>query len=420
MKKIFVYVDEAACRKRLLDAGRICTYLSKKNYQIVYKPKDAQMIIFITCAVFQKITEHSLKIIKKFQKYDAELIVAGCLPAIDQEKLNEVFDGRTLITKNLDEIDRFFPSDEIKFCNIDDTNILFPNINESSFTGVLKQITSRITKIETIINQIKEHILKNLFSENSFIYLEFSNIFYFIRIAEGCLGNCSYCSIKKATGSISSKPLDQCLREFKKGLEDGYRKFVILAEDVGAYGLDVTDSLPKLLDHLTMNPGEYKISIKSIHPCWLVKCIDELEDLLKREKIVFIGIPIQSGSSRILKLMNRYSNTENMKDAIRRVKQSFPEISLYTHVIVGFPSETYDEFSESLDFINNSSIDSGYIYVFSSKPGTEAEKIEPKIPEKEIRNRLKYAKKFLVKAGYKVFYLPKIHFFMFDKKKLTK
>ena len=420
MKKVYIY--KKACRRRSLDAKKLCTYFSKNNYEIVNKPKDADIIIFLGCAAIDATAEISFNKIKEFQnKYDAELIVGGCVPTIEKEKLAEIFNGKTIPTKNLEKIDILFPENKVKFEDIADANILFENIDESKLSGIAKKVFRKIRIIGNTYVGIKNHVIKNLFGKQSLSYLsvtlneELSRKLFHIRISWGCTGNCTYCKIKESTGPFHSKPFDQCIREFKRGLDEGYKKFVITAVDTGAYGLDNGSSFPELLDKMTKISGDYEIEIRDLNPLWVVKYIDELERLLKRGKIVSIDSTIQAGSHRVLKLMNRYSNTEKMKKAFQRLKKANPGLSLSTDYIIGFPTETRDECRETLDFIKECNFNVGHIFPFACKTDTKAEEIEPKIPKAEILKRLKYTKKFLKKAGFTVFYISKPFFFIFGK-----
>ena len=414
MTKVFIHVEDA-CERRYLDANRIRDYLSKNGYEIVNKPSDAQIIILVTCAVFNRDAENALNKVKEFQKYDAELIVTGCLPDIEKERLGKIFNGKSISTKNLDNLDALFPDTRIKYACVDDANVLYQNLNKEHSIGALKTIFRKIKVIEKLFVRIKNHIFKNLLIENFIKYSGRSNQYYSIRISTGCLSNCSYCVTKKAVGNIKSKSVDTCVKEFKKGLNEGYGNFQITADEAGAYGLDIGSSLPELLDELTKIPGEYKITIRNFNPRWVVKYIDELENILKRGKIISLGIPIQSGNSRILKLMNRYSDAEKIKSVLIKLKNSFPNLPIITHGITGFPTETEKEFKDTLNFIKVTNIN-GYIFPFSCRTGSEAEKIEPKISQDEISKRFKYAKRFLKNAGYDVIYLPRKQTLFFDKR----
>ncbi|EMR75295.1 2-methylthioadenine synthetase [Thermoplasmatales archaeon SCGC AB-540-F20] len=418
MKKIYIYAH--SCKLRFLDASRVRSYFSHNNYKIVNKPKDADIIFFIGCAAIDYITDEALHMVKEFQKYDAELIVAGCLPNIEKEKLADIFAGRTIDTKDLDKdpdkMDELFPENRIKFREIDDANISFQNLNEGKLAEAIKKIFRNMRWIENTYARIKGHVLKNIMGEHSFFYnVLIDEPMYRMRISWGCNCNCSYCGIKKAIGSHKSKPLEQVIEEFRNGLNKGYKHFMMNADDIGAYGTDINSSFTELLDKMTNIPGEYKISIANLSPRWLIKYIDDLEEIFKRQKIIRLGVPIQSGSSRILKLMNRFHDTEKIKEVLIRLKTAFPMLSLHTHIIVGFPTETEEEFEQTLSFINKCNLSAGQVNIFSRKAGAEAERIEPKIPQDEIYKRMKYAKEFLKKAGYNVTYKSKGNIFLFDK-----
>ena len=405
MKKIFIYAR--SCELRFLDASRVHSYFSHNNYKIVNKPEDADIIFFITCAAFKNVTDESLHLVKEFQKYDAELIVGGCLPIIEKEKLANIFDGRTIITKDLDKdpdrMDELFPENSIKFRDIDDANIPFQSLNEGKPIGAIKKILGNMRWMENFVIRIKGHVLKNLMGKHSFFYSVLRDEpMYRLRISWGCNSNCSYCGIKKAIGSHKSKPLEKAIEELRNGLNKGYKHFIINADDVGAYGLDIDSSFSELLDKMTNIPSEYDISIANLSPRWLTKYIDDLEEIFKRQKIIRIGVPIQSGSSRILELMNRYHDTEKIREAFLRSKTAFPMLSLHTHIMVGFPTETEEDFKQTLSFIKKCNFSAGQLISFSCKTGSEAERIEPKIPKNVIYKRLEYAKIFLKKEGYNV------------------
>ena len=422
MSRIFIHA--IGCEQRSLDAKKILTYLSKNDHKIIYNPKKADIIIFITCAFIDRLEKFSLEKIKEFQKYNAELIVAGCLPSISKEKLSEIFNGRTLSTKDLEKIDSIFPNHKIKFNEIKDANKFPLNIDEKTTIGLTRKILGEFKVIEKIYGKIKEQIFKKIFKErNQIIARDFKNYkaminrkFYHIRTSDGCLSNCSYCAIKKAIAPFHSKPVNQCLEELKQGLELGYKNIVLDADDIGVWGIDIGSKLPKLLDEMTKITGDFQIFIRSLNPRWLIKYFDELEEIIKSKKIAQIYIALQSGSPRILNLMNRYSDVNKLKNAFKRLKEIYPDLIFDTDVIIGFPTETEEDFRQTLNSIKDTKIDTGLVIAFSLKAGTKAEKIEPKIDKKVILQRMKYSKRFLRNIGYKVISLPN-DLFVFYKRK---
>lgn len=402
MKKVFIY--DRSCESRKLETKKIYDYFQKNGYEILENPKNADIILMAACAVTNNQAEGSLAIVKKLEKYNKELIVIGCLPAIDKNKLDKIFSGKTIYTKNLLEIDKYFPENKKMFKDIEESNYLYQNPNAFKITIKIRKYLSKIKFFGTLFNKIYEHILTNLYGEMSFIFrvIPKKDSFY-IKISTGCKGNCSYCAIKKAIGNLKSKTINECIKEFEKGLEKSHDYFVIVGDDTGAFGLDKkNENFPKLLEKLSNYPKPYKIVIRNLHPEWIVKYIKEFESILKNKKIFCIESAIQSGNERILKLMRRYSNVDEMKKAFIKLKKAFPEIILTTDCIIGFPTESKKEFYDTLNFIKESDINAGFIIPYSKRSGTEAEKIGPEISRDEIIKRLKYSKKFLMENNYTI------------------
>ncbi len=434
MKKQAVFIYEiSTCNRRKLDGSRLSKYFLKNNYKITQNPEEANLIILVTCAYSTTHAEHSLQLTKKFLQYDAELIVTGCLPDIETTKLQQIFDGKTISTKDLQKIDELFPQNKVKFSEIQDANVLWVNTTENSAVSTLKGIFGKSGTVSKVQQTIDRYLEKNLLLDESLDshdyilnYLTARHIkekwdpnlnlhenAYYIKSSEGCLGNCSYCVIKNAIGPLRSKSLDAVMAEFQNGLNRNYKNFIFDADDTGAYGVDLGSNLPELLDKVTNVPGDYAIYLRNIHPIWVVKYVNQLEALLQKHNIRGISCSIQSGNERILKLMQRFSDTEQMKEVFSQLRTVAPDMLLSTECINGFPTETREEFKETLEFIKEADFTLGYIYPFSSRPGSIADQLAPKVDYGEITFRMKDAKKFLEKYGYKNSFLKyhKILFF---------
>ncbi len=403
MKKVYIYRIES-CSRRKLDAEKFSDYFKENNYKIVDNPKKADYIILVTCAYIDDLSETSLNYVKKFQRYDAELIVAGCLPGIDKEKLDKIFTGKTVVTKEIEKIDEIFKNNKIKFREMHDSNKLWRNFSERGISG---RIDSKIGMklFERLSKKIREGVTAIAYGKNSInfsYFLKFSNKTYYLRISRGCNCNCAYCAIKNAIGPLKSKPIDTCIKEFKEGIQKGYKNFIIAAEDIGSYGIDIQSSLPELLQEIHKIKGKYTIEIESIQPVWLIKYFDEIEKILRQGKINRLCSSIQSGSQRILKLMNRYSNIDKTKEIFQKIKNINPKIIFSTEYILGFPSESREEFRDTIELINEIKFDWIVIHPYSKREGIQSETIEPKVPEKEIRERIKILKEFFTKNGYRI------------------
>ncbi len=405
------------------------------KYKIIQNPKDADIILLFTCAYSNNHAQTSLNAVKKCLDYDAELIVTGCLPEIEKEELAKIFNGKTISTKELNHIDKLFSENEIKFDEIDDANFPLENSNEYIFIKDLKKVFGKSQLPKKIMGRFLELFLKNMvkgkstnchrniINYGSFKYfkeriqpnLTYHKNSYFIRPSGGCLGNCSYCVIKKAIGPLKSKTLETIIDEFSKGIKSDYSNFIFDADDLGAYGRDKDTNFAEMLDRVTNIAGDYSLHLRYIHPIWLVKYVESFEKVLKKGKVKSLGSAIQSGNPRILKLMNRFYDVEKIKDTFSRIKKAYPNILLTTECINGFPTETKDEFESTLDHINEIGFNWGFIFPFSSRPGSEAYNIEPKVPQKEILHRMKYAKRYLKTVGYNSSFFKKCDILVFSK-----
>jgi tRNA A37 methylthiotransferase MiaB len=410
-----ILIDAVHCERRFIDAKKIQNYFEKNGYRLVKKPKEADIIFFFTCTVIDCAVNLSLYKIKKYQEFDAELIVAGCLPDVEKEKLKKIFNGRIISTKNLDKIDNFFPTFKVKFKEINDANEFYYNFDNTIFSGLV------ITKLMSyLISKFRPYYVKNNFDTKSHIYLYTFKNPYYIRISWGCIGNCSYCSIKDAVGEYKSKHLVTILEEFKEGLNKGFKNFVLTADNLGPYGTDIKENLPNLLKKIVNLPKDFNIYIHALDPRWLIKYEKEIFELLKSGKIINIDIPIQSGSSKILKLMNRYSDIEKIKEFIKKINKKYPRIVISTHLIAGFPSETSDDFNQTIGLVKNCDFNSVIILPYSSGSNTVSEDINKKISKKEINRRLKKFKNEMKKLNYKGFLMNKNPTVNYIKKKKRK
>jgi tRNA A37 methylthiotransferase MiaB len=411
LKKIHVATN-TNCRRRLLDTQKIKLYFQRNNWNILDNPNKADQIIFVTCAYRDEIANDCLDQIKELQKNNGELIVVGCLPDIETDKLRKIFNGKTISTKNLSYIDKYFPENNIKFKDITDADVISDWITP---TQINKGI-NRISIVGKSYSYFQKIIIKYLFNRHLLLYLyPYEKNNYHVRISWGCLGKCSYCAIRKAIGSLKSKSMNECINDFKLGLKLGFKNFIITADDVGAYGIDIDHTFPQLLEKLSSFKGEYKISIQDFDPKWIVKYINDLEEIFKKNRISSINIALQSGSKKILKLMNRYTNVNNISDAIHRLRNSSQDFSLDTHFILGFPSETREDFSQTMKFVIDNGFDMGFIYRFSLRSNTKAIKIDPKISKDEIDYRMLIARRLLKNHKYKVLSLSKNSFYSFYK-----
>lgn len=387
--KVYVEAVHAACNRRKLDAQKIASFFENNGYRIVRDPGDADVMLLITCAVSLEREASSISRIHHLKKYGGELIVSGCLPAINKQKLSSVHSGVSIPTSELSKLDDYFPNMQVKFTELGDANRYWPSYEKifgyQFFQVAVEKIKSfRRLPLNYIIKKEIPRLINRTIIRRSAAEIEpFS-----IRISWGCNHQCAYCGIRSAVGKFHSKPLETCRAEFAEGLNKGYREFELIADDVGAYGVDIGKTFPDLLNSLLDVKGNYTIQIWNLSPIWLVKYQEAFAPILKTKKISGIHYPVQSGSGKMLKAMNRYSNVEKIRDSVRFLRKHFPSISVTTDLIVGYPGETDEDVTATIEFLGSADFDIVHIFTYKDVPNTIAYAAQDKIPPNIIEQRV--------------------------------
>lgn len=213
------------------------------------------------------------------------------------------------------------------------------------------------------------------------------SIFY-IKISTGCLSGCTYCGVRKSRGAVKSKIIEDVLHEFQEGLQKGFKHFSLLGTDLGAYGKDLHHTLTDLLEEILKLEGHYKIGLRNVNPYHLKGMLNELLPI-KSKRIWYMECAAESGSNRILELMKRNYSVEEYKDCIQAIGRVHPDIILRTQLMVGFPTETEQDFAETLHLLDHVALDYVEVYEYSECPGTLAITMRPKVPEQIKKQRFR-------------------------------
>jgi len=346
-KKVHVYSN--GCVPNRLEGKKIIDHFSQQGWNITDKFEEADLIIFNSCGFCKDKIKESKEVIDKFSriiKKDKEFILTGCLPKIDPS-----------IAENN------------KKCHLEDFSAIGkilktnPKLNSLFVSGSIEDV------LETTRNDV-----------------------YHIITSQGCMGKCSYCVIKRAKGSIKSKSIETVKQEFFKGIKKGFRKFILWGEDLGAYGYDRSSSIIVLLRNLletTTDGIEYSLYLHRLNPQWLIRYKKEFKEILKSRRIKMIYSPIQSGSEKILKLMNRFYTAEEAKTCLKEVKEEFPDVLLKTDIMVGFPTESEEDFNETLAFVDEVQFDDVVLFKYGGIPGTPSYEMKGEIIDEVKDSRVK-------------------------------
>ncbi len=348
MKVAFISLG---CSKNLVVTEEMIGLFKKHNYQIVNDETIADIIIINTCGFIDSAKSEGLDTILEMAEYKKRkckyLIVTGCLVERYIEELE----------KELPEVDLFVP--------IKDYDLLWE-------------------KIDNLVNN-KHNVDKLNFHDR---VISTGDTMAYLKIAEGCSNYCTFCAIPYIQGKYISRDYDDILLEAKELVQKGISEIVIIAQDTTKYGVDLygKQRLPELLRDISKIEGIKWIRFLYSYPETIT---DELiEEVKNNDKICkYFDIPIQHINDRVLKLMNRKSDSNSIRKLIKKIREEIPNAIIRTTLIVGFPTETANEFQELYDFVKEYKFDRLGAFSYSCEEGTAASRIKNQVDDKTKEDR---------------------------------
>jgi MiaB/RimO family radical SAM methylthiotransferase len=360
-----VYIDANGCEEARLDAQKLKNLLAGTNYICTNDARLADIIVFYACGHLQGNENESLSIIRtmiRLKKKSAMLVVWGCLTEINPEAIERIYKGSMVGPEHWDF-----------FCD------LFHQSRER-----MQHVHSNI--LNTGNKQTKPHLMSALGLLNilryAFDYEQRKT--WYIKVESGCTEKCTYCSDRLAFKCVSSEPIDAIISQFELGLESGFKHFYLVGRDLGSYGHDLGSDLPTLLNKMLENhvDQDYSLSLCNMSPRSLIQFYPKLRNILSSGKISQVGSHIQSGSNRILELMGRKSSIHEWLKVIKDIKENYPDIRLTTSIIVGFPTETEQDFSKSMDLLDIISFDEIDVYKYEERPNLPSLRLRGRVSSK--------------------------------------
>lgn len=392
--RTFLVYANKWCPRRKIEASKLSRYFAINDLTAVADPKKADLIVIFTCGSFEINEEFSILTVEKsLREKSATTVITGCLLKIDPERL-KIYDTALLISpRNLNTLDSMIGA-EVPYeslCADATTAGEFHDLYHGHLVDrVKRKVGLNAESSDSRISDLYFRCVNQGFWKKSEDIM-FSPEICVIQIAEGCLGNCSYCAIKLAAEKFHSFSEEQIIESFRAGLDKGYKDFALLAGDIGCYGSDTNTNLPTLLKKLFALGNNFRILLWDLNVRWFIKYYDEFRSVLKANsgRISKVVLPIQSGSDRILRLMNRGYKIEEVKKCILDLQKTIPDLKLETHVIVGFPGETEEDFQKTVELIRETKFPKVVVFKYEDRPNTKASGLPDKIPKKTIDRRVK-------------------------------
>ncbi len=353
-------VNTFGCQMNARDSEKIIGILENIGYQMI-EDEHADFVIFNTCTVRENANLKvygRLGFLKKLKEQNPHMMIALCGCMMQEES----------VVEKIKESYRF-------------VDIIFGTHNIFKLAELMQ---ARIDSKGMIIDIWKDttEIVEDLPSERKYSFKAGVNIMY------GCNNFCSYCIVPYVRGRERSRNPKDIIREIESLVADGVVEIMLLGQNVNSYGKNLENPMTfaELLQEIEKIEGLERIRFMTSHPKDLS---DDLIEVMKHSKKIcnHLHLPVQSGSSRLLNIMNRHYTKEQYLTLAEKIKEAVPNISLTTDIIVGFPGETEEDFQETLDVVRKVRYESAYTFIYSKRTGTPAAKMEEQVPEDVIKDR---------------------------------
>ena len=317
------FVESYGCTMNFGEGEQLSKKMESLGHTRVNSPDEADIVILNTCTVVDTTEKKMIHRMGELKQEGKEIIVTGCMAKVQPKR----------ISIRLPE------------------SMIIPPDQYDLFSGKVESAFGCAPCTETY---------------------EFGAS-AILPIAQGCLGNCSYCITRFARGVLKSYQEDELLNEFKSMLDSGVKEILVTAQDTACYGRDIDTDLPTLLRRFLEFEGEYRIRIGMMNPNNLDRILDDLMDVMEDERVYrFLHIPVQSGSNSVLEKMRRHYTVDRFMGIVNRLRERYPDISIATDLITGFPGETERDHEKSIKLIKDLHADTVNITRFSVRPGTDA------------------------------------------------
>ena len=358
------WVRTFGCQGNVADSEKIMGMLLDMGCEPAQQEDQADIILYNTCAIRENAQVRLLSMVgelKRLKAANPSIIVGLCGCMMQQKEM-------------VNQIRVSYPFVELIF----GTHVLY----------TLPELINRLLKGERrVVNYFEGEGRENPIAEG-LPMRRADGVQASLQIMYGCDNFCSYCIVPYVRGREVSREPQEILQEAKEIIALGYKEILLLGQNVNSYGKGLSQPInfTQLLSQIESLEGDFRIRFMTSHP---KDCTRELIDLIAQSKKIChnIHLPVQSGSDRVLRQMNRRYTKEHYLELVEKLRKAMPDISLTTDIIVGFPGETEEDFQETLDVIRKVRYDSAFTFIYSRRTGTPAAVMEDQVSEDVVKDR---------------------------------
>lgn len=345
-----IWVEAYGCSASFADSEMISGMIINGGHTLAQNSSESDLNLIVTCSVKDATANKMIHRIKKLRT--KPLIVAGCLPKAEQ------------VT-----VEKFSPS----------ASLLGPN----SLGKTLDVISA------TLKGKKKIDLVDSDVSKVGLPKVRLNSTVGIIEIASGCMSECTFCQTKLSKGSLHSYRVGDIVRQVRQEIKDGCSEIWLSSTDNGCYGFDIGTDLPYLINSVAETDGNFMVRVGMMNPMYMPRIQTRLLAAFENAKVFkFLHIPVQSGSNQVLKKMKRGHTAEIYRDTVGAFRKKFEKFTISTDIIVGFPSESEDDFTQTIEMVKETRPDIINLSRYSARPGTKAATMS-QLDTHEVKKRSK-------------------------------
>ena len=356
-----IWVEAYGCSASFADSEMISGLIVNGGHTLAQSTSDSDLNLIVTCSVKDVTANKMVHRIKQLKS--KPLIVAGCLPKAERTTVEKFGPhasmlGPNSIGKTLDVIDFTLKGKKkIELEDSDSSKVGLPKVRLNPVIGI-------------------------------------------IEIASGCMSECTFCQTKLSKGYLRSYRMGDIVRQIRHDVDDGCKEIWLSSTDNGCYGLDIGTDLPSLITSVAEINQDFMIRVGMMNPMYMPRIRDGLLKAFENDKVFkFLHIPVQSGSNRVLKEMKRGHTADVFRVTNEKFQKKFDKFTISTDIIVGFPSESEDDFEQTVELIKEVRPDVINLSRYSARPGTKASKMK-QLDVSEVKRRSKVVFELAKKIAY--------------------
>ena len=348
-----IWVEAYGCSASFSDSEMISGLIVNGGHTLADNPEDSDLSVIVTCSVKDATASKMIHRIK--ESNSKPLVVAGCLPKAEKDTVEKFAENASLlgpnsIGKTLQVIQSTL--DGNKLIALDDSDISkvgLPKIRLNSAIGI-------------------------------------------VEIASGCMSECTFCQTKLAKGDLQSYRIGDIVRQVKTEISEGCSEIWLTSTDNGCYGLDIDTNLPELVNTVTEIPEKFFVRVGMMNPMYMPRIRDSLLKSFDSSKVFkFLHVPVQSGSDKVLNDMKRGHTAETFRNVVQQFREKFERFTISTDIIVGFPTETEEDFEKTIKLLDETRPDIVNLSRYSQRPGTDAaDMVQIDVSEVKRRSKITY------------------------------